>query len=115
VINQNSTVNPNGGSAKGGDVLTVYMTGLGVVTNQPADGAAAPTAPNLAMVQASVTATIGGQNAPVSFAGLTPFSVGLYQVNLTVPSGLAAGTYPLVISAGGVANSNKISIAVAGS
>jgi hypothetical protein len=46
-----------------------------------------------------------------SFAGMTPFSVGLYQINVQVPNP-ANGTYPLVISQGGVQNSNKYQVAV---
>jgi uncharacterized protein (TIGR03437 family) len=34
---------------------------------------------------------VGGQAATVTFAGLAPGFAGLYQVNLTVPSGLTAG------------------------
>jgi uncharacterized protein (TIGR03437 family) len=36
-----------------------------------------------------VTVTIGGVNAPVFFAGLIPGFTGLYQVNATVPTGIA--------------------------
>jgi uncharacterized protein (TIGR03437 family) len=42
---------------------------------------------------------------------MTPFSVGLYQINVQVPNP-ANGTYPLVISQGGVQNSNKYQVAV---
>jgi uncharacterized protein (TIGR03437 family) len=34
---------------------------------------------------------IGGQSAPVSFAGLVPGLVGLYQINTQVPLGVQAG------------------------
>jgi uncharacterized protein (TIGR03437 family) len=109
VINANGTYNPANGAAKPGDWLTVYMTGLGAVSNTPADGAVALPSP-LSMVQGAVTATIGGQNAAWNFAGLTPGNVGLYQVNLQVPA-LAPGNYPLIISEGGNA-SNAITISV---
>ena len=49
-----------------------------------------------------MTATIGGQPAQVQFAGLAPSYVGLYQVNVQIPSGLPPGTATLVLSAGGV-------------
>ena len=38
-----------------------------------------------------VTVSIGGQNANVAFAGLTPTLVGLYQVNVTMPAGVTPG------------------------
>jgi uncharacterized protein (TIGR03437 family) len=113
VINANGSVNP-GTPAASGSVVTVYMTGLGAVNNAPADGAAAPSDPAaLATVQGPVTATIGGQNASVLFAGLTPGSVGLYQVNIQVPS-LASGTYTLLVSERGIPNANTVKIAVTG-
>ena len=37
------------------------------------------------------------------FAGLTPSLVGLYQVNLQVPAGLADGTYKVEVSQSGAA------------
>jgi uncharacterized protein (TIGR03437 family) len=110
VINANGSLNPAGGSAKPGDYLTVYATGLGAVGNPPLDGWPALANP-LSNTQGTVTATIGGQPATVAFAGLTPGNVGLYQVNVRVPS-LAAGNYPLVISEGAVA-SNSVTISVA--
>jgi len=79
-----------------GDVVVVYMTGLGLVSNQPPSGAPAQASP-LAMVSGTVTATVGGKDAPVSFAGLTPGNVGLYQVNLQIPT-LTTGSYPLIVS-----------------
>jgi uncharacterized protein (TIGR03437 family) len=60
---------------------------------------ATPASPYTTPTQ-SVTATIGGQNATALFAGLTPQTVALGQVNLVVPQSLATGTYPLVITVG---------------
>lgn len=42
--------------------------------------------------------TVGGIEAEISYVGLSPGSAGLYQVNFTVPSGLAAGNQPLVLT-----------------
>jgi uncharacterized protein (TIGR03437 family) len=56
--------------------------------------------------------TIGGVPADVSFSGLAPGYVGLYQVNAQVPAGLAANAAtPVVISMEGIA-SNTVTIAV---
>jgi uncharacterized protein (TIGR03437 family) len=53
---------------------------------------------------AKPTATIGGAAAPVSFSGLAPNFVGLYQVNVQVPTGLAPGNQPLVLTISGASN-----------
>jgi uncharacterized protein (TIGR03437 family) len=56
--------------------------------------------------------TIGGVGAVVSYSGLAPTLVGVYQVNAIVPSGVSAGNaVPVVISIGKVA-SNTVTIAV---
>jgi uncharacterized protein (TIGR03437 family) len=87
--------------ATAGDVLVIYCAGLGVTDQPVVDGAASPVSP-LAQTKVPVTATIGGQPAPVSFAGLTPGLVGLYQVNAQVPAGTPTGdTVPLILSVAG--------------
>jgi uncharacterized protein (TIGR03437 family) len=93
---------PGQGSAAAGDILEIYATGLGAVMSTVADGAASPSTPP-AQTVAPVTCTIGGQNATVSFAGLAPGFAGLYQVNVTVPTGIAAGSQiPVVLTQGNV-------------
>jgi len=84
--------------AKAGETVLIYCTGLGyVVAPLPADGVAATGQ----MTMNTPTVTIGGANAPVSFSGLAPGYVGLYQVNAQVPSRLAAGNQPVLITIGG--------------
>lgn len=74
--------------------------GLKILT----DGAAAPLSP-LAYAMGRVSLTIGGVNAPVAFAGLTPGFVGLYQINATVPPGVPPGSQvPVVINVAGQAS-----------
>jgi uncharacterized protein (TIGR03437 family) len=58
-----------------------------------------------------VTATIDSQTAQVKFAGLAPNFVGLWQVDVIVPAGLAQGEYPLVISVDGQ-SSNAANVSV---
>jgi hypothetical protein len=76
--------------AQAGDLLVIYCAGLGVTNPPVGDGVASPSSPQ-AQTQAPVTVTIGGQNANVVFAGLTPTLVGLYQVNVTMPARSDAG------------------------
>jgi len=91
-------------SATAGDTLVIYCTGLGDVTPRAVAGFPAPVSP-VSQVIDTVTLTIGGVSVPVSFAGLTPGFTGLYQVNATVPSGIAPNQQaPLVLSQGGRAS-----------
>jgi uncharacterized protein (TIGR03437 family) len=105
---QNVLVNASEPAAAG-DVVQVFATGLGATNPAVATGAAAPASPPLANVVAAVTATVGGQPAAVQFAGLAPNFVGLYQVNVQIPSGLPSGPAPLVLTVGGTV-SNTVTL-----
>jgi uncharacterized protein (TIGR03437 family) len=87
--------------AVAGETLLIYCTGLGPVSPAPADGAAASGAATTALTP---TVTIGGTSATISYSGLAPGYVGLYQINAVVPSGLASGNVPVVIAAGGASS-----------
>jgi len=87
--------------AVAGETLLIYCTGLGPVSPAPADGAAASGAATTALTP---TVTIGGASATISYSGLAPGYVGLYQINAVVPSGLASGNVPVVIAAGGASS-----------
>jgi uncharacterized protein (TIGR03437 family) len=89
--------------AKAGETVLIYCTGLGAVLSPPADGAAA----NGQRTMTTATVTIGGTKAVVSFSGLAPGFVGLYQINAEIPSGLAAGNQTVVASVGN-ASSNSV-------
>ncbi|GEM_PF-4615678 len=94
-----------------GEFVTIYCTGLGAVTNPPATGAPAPNSP-LSNTTATPTVTIGGVAGTPTFSGLSPGFVGLYQINVAVPSGAPSGSaVSLVVGIGGV-NSNTVTIAV---
>lgn len=95
----------------GTTTILIYCTGLGAVSNQPASGSPAPATP-FAETTTTPTVSIGGVPATPSFSGLAPGYVGLYQVNVPVPAGVAAGSaVAVVISMGGV-TSNTVTIAV---
>ena len=101
-----------GNAATAGDVLVIYGTGFGGVN--PAGVAGAPAQPQpLAQVDAPVTVTIGGVSVPVSFAGPTPGSTGLYQVNVTVPAGIApSAAAPLILTQGGRSSRSDATIPI---
>ena len=81
--------------AVAGQNIQIYANGLGPVTNQPASGDPAPSSP-LARCSATVTLTIGTTTVTPDFCGLAPGFSGLYQLNVTLPSSLAAGPYPII-------------------
>jgi uncharacterized protein (TIGR03437 family) len=110
VQNQDYSLNGPSSPAKVGRYITLYGTGAGPVSPPVATGDAAPVSP-LSNTIPSVTASINGVPATVTFAGLTPGAVGLLQVNIQVP-GLPSGTYLIQIGEGGI-NSNAPSIAIA--
>lgn len=82
--------------ATAGETVLIYCTGLGAVSSPPEDGVAGKGQ----STTASPTVTIGGARASVSFSGLAPGFVGLYQVNVKVPSGLGSGNKAVVINMG---------------
>jgi uncharacterized protein (TIGR03437 family) len=97
--------------ATAGVYISIYCTGLGAVSNTPATGAPGQSSP-LSVTNSPVTVTIGGVVAQASFAGLAPELVGVYQVNVKVPSGVVpADAVPMTLSIGGV-TSNTVSIAI---
>jgi len=84
-----------------GEIVALYMNGLGPVNNQPASGSPAPGGPNLASTTTNPTVMFGTQQAQVLFSGLAPGFAGLYQVNVVVPSGLT-GNQQVTLAIGGV-------------
>ena len=104
--NQDYSLNGVGNGALPGDYVTVYITGAGAVDNPVATGQAAPITP-LSRFTQTVTATVGGLNAPVIFAGLSPGFAGLGQVSVRIPN-LPAGAYPLIINENGQSSNSAI-------
>jgi uncharacterized protein (TIGR03437 family) len=51
-----------------------------------------------------VTVTVGGKAATIQFVGIPPGEVGAAQINYQIPSGLAAGAQPVIVSIGGVSS-----------
>lgn len=94
----------------GSTPIAIYCTGLGPVGHQPPSGAAALVSP-LSQTTTTPTVTVGNAPALVTFSGLVPGLVGVYQVNAVTPVTAPAGDAPLVVSIGG-ATSNTVSMAV---
>ena len=83
-----------------GDYLTLYNVGLGPVTEKLVTGQPAPT-DRLVRTLTMPTVTVGGVPANVTFSGLAPGYVGLYQVNIQLPS-VPDGNQDIILSIGNV-------------
>jgi uncharacterized protein (TIGR03437 family) len=84
-----------------GDNILIQCAGLGAVSPGVDAGTVTPDSPPSMTVNA-VKVTIGGVDAPVTFAELQPGLTGVYRVRATVPDGVGAGNdVPIIISAAG--------------
>jgi len=97
----NGAVISQANPAHGGQTIIVFANGLGPV-DQPTVSGDPTTAQPLANTRVLPTVSIGGIAAQVGFSGLTPGSVGLYQLNVLVPPSVATGAQPMKISLGGI-------------
>jgi len=93
-----------------GEYIVLYMTGLGATDVPVPTGQASPANP-LARVLDVPVLTLDEITVPTQFAGLTPGLVGLYQINIQVPTDLPEKTYDLkVTQSGTVSNSTSLPV-----
>jgi uncharacterized protein (TIGR03437 family) len=98
-----------GNPAKPGDVLTLFLSGSGVVTNTPADGWPAESSP-LSYTVLKPEVSVGGKQAEVLFSGLTPSLVALVQLNVRLPSDLRSGNWALKVRYGDAEDQRTIPV-----
>ena len=112
--NQDYSANSASNPAAIGSVITIYATGEGQTTPPGVDGLPANNFNNLPHPTAPVTVTIGGLPANVKYSGGAPTAVaGLFQVNVTVPTGVIPGpSVPILLTVGGVASQTTVTMAV---
>ncbi|MGO9261000.1 MAG: IPT/TIG domain-containing protein [Bryobacteraceae bacterium] len=93
-----------------GQTIVLYGVGFGTVSPSIPAGQIETNANNTLSLPLQVY--IGGVQATVTFGGLAPDAVGLYQFNVTVPNIPANDKAPLTFSLGGVNGSQTLYIAV---
>jgi uncharacterized protein (TIGR03437 family) len=84
--------------AVAGDILTIYGIGFGKTGSGPMPGSIPSSADS---VPPGYSVTIGGTAVSASYVGVTPTIAGLYQVNVTIPEGIAPGNQPIVLNVNG--------------
>ena len=98
VLHADSSIVNQASPAVPGEIVEVYLTGLGAVSPSVSDGTAAPGKPSYAIVTSQVSASVGGiQVSNIQFQGLSPGLASLYQLNLQIPSAVGPGLQALEI------------------
>jgi uncharacterized protein (TIGR03437 family) len=99
--------------AKPGETIVIYGIGFG-----PAENSAMQLAPvgqissGLTNLTSNFTASFGQTQASVTYAGLAPNFVGLYQFNITVPAVPDSNAVPFTFTLGGTSGSQTLYTAV---
>lgn len=96
--------------ARPGDRVIIYALGCGP-TNPPTEAGVAA-AQNSALAL-PFELRIGGQRAEVAFAGVAAGTIGLYQLNVTIPP-VPGGDQPIELTVDGLSNSQNLHIAIEG-
>ena len=95
ITNQDNTLNAASNPASRGSFIVIYGTGFGAVGSSG----------GLSPVKTPLLVVINGTQIIPAFAGLTPGTVGLYQVNVQLPSTLPPGiSLPLYLKQGAAAS-----------
>ena len=106
----NGSVVTPANAARPGETIIVYGTGLGPVDVEQQSGEPAGSSP-LTRTRGVPTVRFGDASGRVTFSGLSPGFVGLYQVNVEIPPNLPPGDYIVTLTISGAA-SNEVRIAV---
>ena len=85
--------------ARPGERITIYLVGLGHTDRPLSSGQLAPQSP-LLHPEIRPVLNFGGSAVTIDFAGLSPGSVGLYQINFAVPPETPDGKAELFIEQG---------------
>jgi uncharacterized protein (TIGR03437 family) len=101
-LNEDRTPNGPATPARVGERAVVYCTGQGKTNPEVWVGYPAPSDPPARMTY-PVKLTVGGKEAEIDFAGLTPGQAGLCQVDFRVPD-LPPGDHSLVLTVNGIAS-----------
>jgi uncharacterized protein (TIGR03437 family) len=85
--------------AAAGEIISIYCTGLGAVNPAPPE------------TELPAKVYIANASAKVTYSGLAPGFVGVYQINAQIPASPPSGVQNLQVSAGGV-SSNTVTVAI---
>jgi uncharacterized protein (TIGR03437 family) len=100
-----------GAPAAPGEVVSIFLSGLGGTDPVVASGVQAPAFEPLARITTPAAVTLNGGPVDVGFAGMVGGQVGLYRIDLTVPPDAIAGDLTLAVTQNGL-TSNTVMLTV---
>jgi uncharacterized protein (TIGR03437 family) len=109
VINGTQTYILPSQPAQPGQILNFFGTGFGPVSPAPPAGQVVT---QLNRLTNALQIQIGGVTAQVTYAGLAPGEIGLYQFNVVVPSVPAGNKVPVTFTLNGVAGTQTLYTAI---
>ena len=113
IVNQDGTINGPDHPAPRGSRVAIYGTGDGQTLPAGVDGIIVGSVADLRYTLLPVTASIGGQNANVSYTGSAGGQVaGMFQANVDVPTALTPGSVPVSLTIGTSTSQAGVTIAV---
>ncbi|MBI4875650.1 MAG: hypothetical protein HY822_13535, partial [Acidobacteria bacterium] len=117
LLHADYTLVRSGSPAHPGEVLILYLTGLGNVSPAIEEGQAAGDGSSgrpLNRVEDSVEVLVAGLRAEPLFVGLAPNFAGLYQVNFRVPSEVPSGSIEILVRCGRQSSQESVRLSLAG-
>ncbi|MGI8990703.1 MAG: SBBP repeat-containing protein [Bryobacteraceae bacterium] len=114
-VNQDGTPNSPSNPAQLGSIISLYMTGTGILNPFLSEGSLGPLSPPFPIPIAGVGARIGTSIASVLFAGQAPGLIaGVTQVNIQIPQNTAIGdSVPVTVYVGNYVSQFAPSVVIA--
>jgi uncharacterized protein (TIGR03437 family) len=110
VNGRNGLLATNSNPVKRNDNIVIYLTGLGRTNPAVEAGLSSPADP-LARALVDPVVKLGGVEIPVTYAGLTPGEVGVYQINAQILRWVPTGfNIPLEITQGGFTSTLNVRV-----
>jgi uncharacterized protein (TIGR03437 family) len=87
-----------------GQTIFLFATGDGLFTPPSVTTGAVPAAGTLSVAVTNATVSVGGVVGSTKFVGEPSWSVGVSQINFTIPANAPLGAQPVVVTVGGVSS-----------